>query len=164
MADTKVNQFEKARELLGAFHNGMLVTRAANGELHAFPMAIAELGQDASVTFVTGIESTKVDEILRYPNVGLTLQSSGAFVAVSGEAQVIIDATEKERVWGTLTDAWFNGPEDPQAALIRVRPRNIEYWDQRGMNSVKLAFEIAKAKVTGESPHTDERQHGAVHL
>lgn len=157
-------ELEKCHELLKRFRNGMLVTRSIDGSFHGRPMHIAELSPTLTLTFMTGLNTTKVDEILADPTVYLTLQDDGAFVTVLGQASIVTDIEERRRVFSLPSEAWFDGPEDPNAALIRVRPRTVEYWDSSGVNALKVVFEMAKAVVTGETPKTNENQHGTLHL
>lgn len=164
MEPKKETELTKCHEMLKSFRNGMLVTRSLDGGFHGRPMHIAELSQNLTITFMTGLNTTKVDEILADPSVCLTLQDDGAFVTVMGQAAIVTDLEERRRVFSLPSEAWFDGPEDPNAALIRIRPRTIEYWDSSGVNALKVVFEMAKAVVTGETPKTNEKQHGTVHL
>ena len=59
-------------DLLSGFDTAILVTRAADGHLHARPMAVAELHADADAYFVTSIDSPKVAEIYADADVLLT--------------------------------------------------------------------------------------------
>lgn len=155
-------RIEKVRELLSKFQEGMLVTEADTGEFHGRPMMIAMIDQDGVMSFITALQSAKVDEVLRNPHVGLTLQSKGAFMSVVGMASIVVDIEEKKRVWNQLDEVWFEDPADPEAALIQVRPTLVEYWDNRGVNALRFAFEAVRAAARGEAPRDDERRHGTV--
>lgn len=50
---------EHLYDLLKDFDTAMLVTKSADGHMHARPMAVAELRADADAYFVTGIDSPK---------------------------------------------------------------------------------------------------------
>ena len=54
---------EHLSQLLEGFDTAMLVTRAADGRLHARPMAVAALRADADAYFVASIDSPKVAEV-----------------------------------------------------------------------------------------------------
>ncbi len=159
---THENQVEKAKELLSSFNSGMLVTSAMDERPHARPMMIAEVDNDGMLSFVTALSSLKVDEIRRRPSVVLTMQSANAFVSAVGDAKVVTDPAEKRRVWALGADLWFEGPEDPEAALIQLQPETVEYWDQRGFNSLRFMFEAVRAAATGDEPRDDPRQHARV--
>jgi general stress protein 26 len=160
---THPEQVKKAKELLSSFSSGMLVTSAMDEQPHARPMRIAELDDDGMLSFVTALSSGKVDEIRRRPGVVVTMQSENLFVSASGDAKVVTDLQEKRRVWELGAELWFNGPEDPEAALIQLQPETVEYWDQRGFNSIRLLFQAARALATGDSPREEDmRAHARV--
>lgn len=161
---THAEKVEKAKELLSSFRSGMLVTSSTDDRPHARPMSIVEVSEDGVISFVTALSSPKVDEILRRPGVIVTMQSDSAFVSASGEARIITDLAEKKRLWELSAAIWFNGPEDPEAAVIQLRPETVEYWDRRGLNSVRFLFEAVRAVATGDTPRDDSRAHGRVNL
>ena len=72
---------EHLYQLLEGFDTAMLVTRGADGHLHARPMAVAELQADADAYFVTSIDSPKVAEIYADADVLLTFQSATQYAA-----------------------------------------------------------------------------------
>lgn len=158
---------EKVRELLGKFKTAMLVTRTAAGELRARPMVIAESAESGMVTFITSVDSGKVDEIQTDSHVAITMQSgtleqAGPFMSITGWAELDRSPAEIERLYGKVDDVWFEGPRDPRIALIRVRVHSAEYWDQRGLGGVRFAWEAVKAVARGGRPRSDDRQHGVL--
>lgn len=157
-------QVTKAIELLRSFRTGMLITSDNMDELHMRPMMVAQIDEDHQISFVTSLESSKVEEVRRRHQVSLTFQSSGAFLALKGYATVVTDNKEKARVWKLGSELWFDGPEDPNAALIQVQPESIEYWDQRGLNAFRFAFEAVRAAASGTPLEVDERSHARVTL
>ena len=155
-------QIEKAWKMVKEFHTAMLVTHAPDETLVARPMSIAHADDDYKLTFISNAESPKVDEALRNSAVAVTMQSGQAFVAVSGQANVVADPKEKERVWSVMSNVWFDGPRDASAVLIQVIPDVIEYWDNRGLNGLRFTVQAARALVSGKEPHASSRQHSAV--
>lgn len=164
MTTARDGEFEKCRDLLRGFKSGMLVTHSMEGEFHARPMSLAEVDDSLAISFVTSIESPKVEEILRDDRVGVTLQGGSAFLAVKGYARLITELEERRRVFGLMNEMWFDGPEDPDVVVIRVIPEQLEYWDAGGANALRLALKFAKSAITGEKPSPDEKEHGTVHL
>ncbi len=153
MAD---NNQEHFHELLKEFDTAMLVTRAADGELRARPMAIADTEPDGDVWFVSGIDTAKVDEIQREPRVNVSLQAKDKFLSVSGVAEIVRDRAKIDEMWQEDWKIWYpGGKDDPNIALLRVRATEGEYWDLTGENQFKFLFEAAKAYVTGKA--YDER-------
>ena len=156
---------EHLYELLEGFDTAMLVTRAADGHLHARPMAVAELRADADAYFVTSIETPKVAEIRADADVLLTFQSQSQYAAVYGRVNVVRDRELIDRLWKEAWKVWFpRGKSDPSIALLRFDAEHGEFWNNAGMQGVRYAFEAAKAYVRGERPGTSREQHGRTDL
>jgi len=153
---------EKFHELVSTMKNAMLVTRQSDGQLHARPMMTADVSEDGTMTFITAVDSGKVEEILNDCHVGVTFQRDGTFLAVSGTAVVQSERNELQRVWTVGSEEWFDGVGASKAALIVVTPQFAEYWDNRGVGGLKYAFETVRAVVTGEEPRTSKEQHGSI--
>lgn len=156
---------EHLYDLLKGFDTAMLITRADNGDLHARPMAVAELHADAGAYFVTSIDSPKVAEIYADADVLLTFQSSDQYAAVYGRANVVQDRALVERLWKEPWKVWFpRGKEDPSIALLRFDAERGEFWNNAGMRGVQYVFEAAKAYLTGERVKVESGQHGRTNL
>ena len=66
------------------FETAMMVTYSDSERMHARPMSIAELRDDATVCFVTSVQSLKADEIAMDSNVGLMFLG-GTYLATRGQ-------------------------------------------------------------------------------
>src|SRR4051794_18015738 len=71
-AEAKV---DRLYDIIKDFDNAVLVTRNAEGKVHARPMAVAEIRPDGDIFFTTDINSPKVAEIARDPDVVVSFQS-----------------------------------------------------------------------------------------
>ena len=156
---------ERLYDLLRDFDTAMLITRAADGHLHARPMAVAELRADADAYFVTNIGSPKIAEIQTDADVLLTFQSDRRYAAVYGRVNIVQDRSLIERWWKEAWKVWFpRGKSDPSIAFLRFDAERGEFWDNAGMRGVQYAFEAAKAYLRGETPQTDPDQHSQARL
>lgn len=156
---------EHLYELLKDIDTAMLVTRTGERGMHARPMAVADLRPDADAYFVTSVDSPKVAEIEREPNVLLTFQSSDRFAAVSGRVTVSRDRALVERLWKEPWKVWFpKGKDDPSIAVLKLDAEQGEYWDNSGAQGVQYVLSAAKAYLKGDTPATDDKQHGRVRL
>jgi general stress protein 26 len=163
--DDKTDSRERLYELLEHFDTAMLVTRGADGHMHARPMAVADLRANADTYLVTSIESPKVDEIERNSDVTLTFQDGNCYATLCGHVEIIRDRAVIERLWKEPWKVWFpQGKDDPSIAVLRFDADHGEYWDNSGARGLKYAFEAAKAYVKGETPQTDRAQHSRLHL
>jgi general stress protein 26 len=50
-------------------------------------------------------------------------------VALNGTAIVVTDDAEKERLWNPAAGAWFDGPDDPELAVLHFDVGDGRYWD-----------------------------------
>jgi len=154
-------------DLMRNFDNAMLVTHAANGEMRARPMAIADVTDSGDVFFVTHTESGKVEELLRDERTLITLQGTLKQASLTGRAEVIHDRQAIRKLWNPAWQMWFaGGVEDPNIALIRVKPEEAEYWDMGGKTLVTLAFDGLRALFKGETiePPKKPEAHAQVSL
>ena len=70
---------------------------------------------------------------------------------MTGRAQIVDDRAKLQELWNTFAEAWMPaGPEDPNAALIKVDLDRVEYWDTPGSKVASL-LSFAKAKLTGST-------------
>lgn len=169
MNQTSVPADQRAHflQLLRQFHTAMLVTHAGDGSLRARPMAIAQVGDDGRIWFVTGAESAKTHEIEADTRVHIVCQNDrSAYLSLSGRADLVRDRAKVDDLWSEAFRVWFpGGKDDPNLELIVVRPETGEFWDNEGFNKIKYLLETAKAYATGRTPVIEEgEQHGIVQL
>lgn len=137
---------------------GMFVTLGPDGP-RAVPMARQEVAPSAEMWFITGRDTAHASAIEAEPRVVVTFQSRSAWVSLTGTAALVDDQTKLEELWTTFAEAWMpEGPEDPNAVLLRVRVERGEYWDTPGSRIASLVS-FAKAKLTGD---TFDADHGVV--
>ncbi|MEP6662338.1 MAG: pyridoxamine 5'-phosphate oxidase family protein [Verrucomicrobiota bacterium] len=156
------NPTEKIRELLKKFDTAMLVTQG-----HGRPMGIAEVSENGDVWFFTARDTAKVHEIQQNEKVLIICQNDHArYLSLAGHADLISDRNKAKELWKESYKTWFpGGAEDRDLLLIRVRPHEVEFWDNSGFKGAKYLFEAAKAYVTGTRPDVhDPNQHGKVNL
>ncbi len=152
-------------ELLKDFDTAMLVTRSADGQMHGRPMAVAQLKADADAYFVSGLDTPKVAEIERDPNVTLTFQSARQFASVCGRVSIARDQALIDRLWKESWKVWFpRGKTDSSITMLKFDAEHAEYWDNAGAQGLKYAFKAAAAYMSGDKPKPDLKQHAHVEL
>ena len=151
--------------LLHDFTDGMFVTHSRTGDLHARPMQVARVADDGELWLITHVNSEKVEELGEDSRVSLTLQHNRRFVALSGYAEVVRDASLVHAMWKESWQVWFpEGKDDPALVLINIKPAHGEYWDNEGASRVQYMFQTAKAYITGQTPHMTREQQAKVDL
>lgn len=143
-------------EMLREFETATVITRARTragelpGELHGRPMAIADLGDDGTLWFITDVDSTKVLEIRDDSRAMISLQRAGQFVTINGHFELLADRARVDRMWKESYRVWFNGKAEPELVLLRFTPFDAEYWDSSGAHGVKQTFDAADAYLKGQ--------------
>jgi general stress protein 26 len=143
----------------------MLVTHAGGDELHARPMAVAEIDPDDVLYFATAIDSPKVAELTENPNALVLVQGGNRYACLRGSVRVLQDRALIDRLWSESMKLWFpEGKDDPRLSILAFDAEEGEYWNNSGVNAVKFLFKAAKAYATGTSPTNDESEHGRTRL
>ena len=158
---------DKLRDLMHEFHVAMLVTRSAEGQLRSRPMALADVGADGTLWFITQRDSSKVDEIAHDTQVNVAMQSTMKFVSLSGTASPVEDRAKIRQLWNESWKVWFpGGKDDPALLLVQVHGDTGEYWDNSGTSGIKYLLEAGKAYLSGTRPDVagDPNVHGKVNL
>lgn len=148
---TQVNDMAKVAELLKGFRFCMFTTVEPGGKLVARPMSIQESEFDGDLWFIAERNSGEVAQIGGDSSVGLTFSSNDTWMSLSGTAEQVDDDAKLKELWNPWVQSWFpNGPEDPNATLIRFTADSAEYWDTPGGRVVSL-LNFVKSKVTGDT-------------
>lgn len=148
---TDENTREHLIEILEEFDTGMLVTRAANGDLRSRPMHLARADEDGTLYFPTDAESAKADEIHLEPEVNVAFQGEKQYLSLSGKASLHDDRKLIDELYSPAWKVWFpEGKDDPDLRILKVAARRGEYWDVTGTGRVRYLWEAGKALVQGE--------------
>ena len=160
------SELSKVDDLISSFETAMLVTRSTEDKLRARPMAIARHSDGGELYFATRAEDSKLEEILRVPDVAVTMQEDGRYLSVSGTARIIADKLLTDELWSESMRIWFpEGASDQQLTIILVEPQYAEYWDRTGLRQLEFLWEAGKALVRGEKASDSELGgHGKVRV
>jgi len=136
----------------------MLTTRFAGG-LRARPLEARPERAAGLIWCVTDLRSGKEHEIAAEHDVGLVFIDAAAntYLSITARAEVWRDRAKATEIWKTSDTMWWNGPDDPNAGVLRVTPLTVELWDGPASKAV-AAFEFAKAELTGAKPNLGENR------
>ena len=151
---------EKVWDMIKDIKVAMMVTMDSEGRHFARPMVAQEQDEHHDLWFFSSMNSQKIEEIMRNPEVLLSYADidGNAYVSVSGEAAVVRDRAKIDELWSESLKAWWpKGKDDPNVTLICVTPRSAEYWDGPASTIVQ-AFGYIKARVTGEPEKMGENR------
>jgi general stress protein 26 len=78
---------------------------------------------------------------------------------IGGALTEIRDQARIDRYWNPMVAAWYpDGKDDPSLTLLRFDVRDAEVWISKG-GAVRLAWEIAKANISGTTPDVGTQRH-----
>lgn len=147
---------EKFKKLVEDIRVCMFIT-ATNSDEHTRPMSTVEVEPDGTLWFFTDIRSIKVDEVTRERDVHLTYAHPGkeSYIDVWGTGSVVTDKAQIKDKWTPIVKAWFpDGQDDPNLALLKVRPTDVYYWNAESGKMIQF-FKMAVAAVTGNPAVAD---------
>lgn len=89
-----------------------------------------------TVYLATNSKTDKVEEVAANPNVhvlvGYDGKPSSHIVQLQGRAEFSKDNALRERLWNDHFSRWFDGPHDPEYAILKISPERIEYSEGEG--------------------------------
>ncbi|UCE79327.1 MAG: pyridoxamine 5'-phosphate oxidase family protein [Nitrospiraceae bacterium] len=88
--------------------------------------------------FCTHLESRKVAQIRKNPNIHICagvhdLETAEQWVQVEGSAEIVTDEQSRHAYWYDELKNYFSGPDDPNYALIVIKPSLIEFGTMGSM-------------------------------
>lgn len=150
MSSDRDDQLAKLVDLTKESRFCMLTTVDHDGTLVSRPMSRQDVDLDVELWFIATRDSRKVSQIRANPSASVTVTSNTSWVSLAGTAEVVDDLDKLKELWSTFAEAWIpEGPEDPNAILIRVDVSTAEYWDNPG-GRIASVVSLVKSKVTGK--------------
>lgn len=132
---------------------GFCMLSTHDGEdIRARPMAAHVERDEHTIYFLTDAESHKDEEIASNPNVGLAFADAGdqKYVSLSGRAEVSNDRQKIKELWSTPAKAWWDSPDDPSIRVLKITPKDAQYWDSPG--TVVSYVKMLAAAVSSSRP------------
>lgn len=148
---------KKFKKLINDINICMFITVNRAEHEHTRPMATIEVEEDGTLWFYTDIRSVKVEEVAMDKLVHLTYAHPGkdSYMDVWGVANVVTDKQQIKDKWSPIVKAYFpKGVDDPNLALLRVRPTEVYYWDDetgKMVQFIKLAASVVAGKKLADS-------------
>lgn len=158
---TEEHGISKVTEIINDSRIGMLTTINESGVLVSRPLAVQEVQEDCDLWFLTSLGTSQVAHVKADARVNVSFGRRTEWVSVAGTAEVVTDRAKIRQQWSQAAEAWFpDGPETPEACLLRVDSDSAEYWTSPG-GTAATVLQWVKSKVTnsrmsvGESDTVD---------
>ena len=150
--DNKVDHVWELMEKIGF----CMLSTLDGDDIRARPMAAKVEKDDGTIYFLTDKDSAKDDEIKAQPNVGLAFADASAqkYVSVSGTAEVSNDRAKIKELFNFASKAWWDSAEDPSIRVLKVTPKDAQFWDSPG--TVVSYVKMFAAAVTNSRPAIGE--------
>lgn len=149
-------EVQKVVDLINDVKIAMLTTTNDSDQLVSRPLVVQQIETDGDMWFFTPEDTSQVADVNRDARVNVSFSRRGAWVSVSGEAEIVKDRAKAEQLWNPMADAWFpDGPNTPGLVFLRVDADSAEYWASQG-GPVSTAISFIKAKATGRRPDAGE--------
>ena len=125
---------ELEQKILDIIHKPQLAALATVTEMNNpwVRYVVTVGGGDFTVRCATFIESRKVQQIEKNPNVHITcgvesFKEMQPYLQIQGKARITTDKDERHSFWNEMLEPIFAGPDDPKYAIIVVDAYRIEY-------------------------------------
>jgi general stress protein 26 len=160
----KQNELSRVWDIIEKVGVGMLTTRFGGG-LRARPLEPRPDRAKHLIWFVTDVRGAKDDEIEAAPEVCFVVidHKDKAYLSITGRATVIDDHAKAAAIWKKSDNMWWTGPGDPNVRVLRLEPATAELWDGPS-SSAAVAYEFAKARLTGDKPNLGENRKVTVKM
>lgn len=152
---TQLKSLAELQQLLEDFDMAMLVTREADGGMHARPMLLQNPDEmpGCDLWFVSSSVTPKVREIEREEQVAVCCfrSSDATYVSIQALARIESDKDELRRVYRPEWRMWMQGgPADPDGVIIKLTVLRAERWTNEGDHFVLHPEEPRQADGAGE--------------
>ncbi len=130
----------------------MFITNTNGEDEHTRPMSTIDVEEDGTLWFFTDIRSIKIEEVAVDKEVHLTYAHPGkeSYMDVWGSAKIVTDKQQIKDKWSPIIKAWFpDGVDDPNIALLKIKPNQCYYWDAETGKMVQF-LKMAAAAITGK--------------
>ena len=164
MASKGSTSADRVWEIIETVGIAMLTTSFPGG-LRARPVEARPERDAGLIWFVTDLRSGKEHEIEAEHDVGLVFidAKAKAYLSITARAEVRQDHAKAAEIWKCTDNMWWSGPDDPNVRVLRVQPLTAELWDGPASAAV-VAFEFAKARITGAKPNLGENRKVTVRM
>ena len=148
---------EKLKELSEKARICMFCSELNQIPQNSRPMSLQECDEEGNLWFLSSASSNKNFEIQEDNRVHLYFMNNGdyEYLSIFGKAYIYKDKETIEEQWSAMANAWFDGKEDPNVSVIRVKPEESYYWDTKAGKFVSMLHFVTTAITGGKSDGDD---------
>ena len=90
-------------------------------------------------------------------------KTGNVYLSITASAETMRDREVAASIWRATDNMWWDGPDDPNAELLRVTPRTAELWDGPSSKTVAV-FEFLKSQIIGAKPNLGENRKTTIDM
>jgi len=145
---TTINSVSDLQDLLGGHQVAMVSTVDERGTLSSRPVTVQRLDDSGDLWFLV---DRKADWVAPLDGSGVNaslVDEGSTWLSFAGRGSLVSDAAVLEDLGDPMSDTYFGEGAEPVA--LRIVSDAVEWWTAPG--KVSQTVELAKAKLTGETP------------
>lgn len=131
---------EKIKEVVDKAQTCFFCTGGATGPSSGTrPMNVRKVDDNGNLWFLSADDSHKNSELEQDREVNLFFQGSAHsdFLHLNGTATISRDKEKIKELWEPVIKTWFTGGvDDPRITVIKVKPLQGYYWDNKHGNTI----------------------------
>jgi general stress protein 26 len=138
---------------LAEIEYAMLTTRSRDGSFNCRPLQTLQIDAHSTFWFFTNTGSEKCADVRSDPRVNLAYADPARkiFVAIAGQAELVIDRAKIDELWTAAQLVFFpGGPDDTTLTLLKITPDSVRYWDGNE-STAGVLLKFGKALLLGEA-------------
>lgn len=125
---------KKITKIIDKHKIGTLATVSNN---KPFTRYMTFFNKNLTLYTATSSDTHKIEEIQANPNVHLLLGYEGegfgdTFVEIEGQASIEDGSELKQKLWSTIFNLVFSGPNDPKYVVLKIVPTHIRLMNKKG--------------------------------
>lgn len=137
-----------------------MVTTKDGDVIRSRPMAPYIDKEARTIQFMTEGDSAKIFELNVDQDIALSFADPDKmlYASVSGTGVVSRDKRLIQSLWGAYSEVFFGGsPETADVAIIKVKPKQAEYWDN-SKGKIAIAAELTRAYFSDDGPNLGDNE------
>lgn len=156
--DKQHHGIQKIRELIKGNRVFMMATNLDKTPFSVCPMTLQEMDDQGDLWFFSPKNSEHFKDIEKDNRVQLILanEQEQLYLSIFGNASHMVDDSKVDQLWSPMIQAWFNGKEDPNLALLNVNMETAYYWNQDQSKLVSL-YDLDRAVTEDDRSNFGEK-------
>lgn len=155
---SKEESIKKLREHIDDTSVAMMLTGLENRPISAVPMYTKKMDDQGDIWFLSGRNSGHNKQLMKNNDVQLLYSNTDdmEFLSIYGEAEISSNREMIEELYSKMDDNYFKGKDDPEVTVIKVKPQEAYYWDNK-QNKFLTLLRLGVGAVTGKQQDIGEK-------